>query len=163
MKVRSITHIVGCLSIFLLLGWAALGQDSAKLSKDQVIAVLNFINSGLTNRNAAAVVADFATNAVITATIQEGRFKDSLRHTPAEYRDILEMSLKEPGPYRIKRNDLSIELSPDGKTATARSTLIEDYSFEGRLKHGVTRETLTFRVIGGKVLITKSHSEVIIK
>ena len=162
-KMRSVKQIFLGLSVFLILAWTTLGQNGVRLSKDQVIAALDSIDRGLTNRNAAAVVANFATNAVITVTIQEDHFKDSLRHTTTEYREILESSLKEPGPYRIKRSDVSIELSPGGKTATVVSTLVEDYNFEGKLKHGVSKETATFQLIGAKALLTSLHSEVNIK
>jgi hypothetical protein len=163
MNVRSIKQIVAGLSVFLVLAWAAFGQNGVKLSKDQVMAALNSIDSGLTNRNVVAVLANFATNAVITATIQEDGFKDSTKYTSAEYREVLENSLKDSDFYRIKRSEVSIELSSDGKTAATHSTLVEDYRFGGKLKHAVSKVAATFQLIGGKVLLTRCHSEMNIK
>ena len=158
-----IKRIIGMLSIVPVLAWGALGQNGVKLSRDQVVAALNSIDRGLANRNAAAVVANFATNAVITATVAEGRFKDSTKHTSTEYREALEASLKESELYQITRSDVSVELSPDGKTAKVSSTLVEDYRFEGTLRHAVSKVVARCELIGGKVLFTRCHSEVNIK
>ena len=84
MKLVPIKRIIGVLSIFPVLAWAALGQNGLKLSKDQVVAALNSIDRGLTNRNAAAVVANFATNAGMTTDEAKTFVEEKLGSTKSE-------------------------------------------------------------------------------
>jgi hypothetical protein len=142
---------------------AGIGQQVGRISKDQVLAVLKSIDAGERDKNATAIVANIATNAVLTSTIDENGHKDLQRYDGAEYKRILEISLKEPGPVTVKRSHVAIEVWADGKTARATSIIVEDYQFEGKMKHGVTQESATFELIQGKVLVTKMDSLVTVK
>jgi hypothetical protein len=49
------------------------------------------------------------------------------------------------------------------RTATSSSVLTETFRFDGKIKQAVTKESATFGMIEGKVLLTAMNSEVTIK
>ena len=138
-------------------------QPNSKISKTQILDIFVAMDRGLTNKDAAAVVASFSSNAVITATVVEDRRTDKTKHDPDSYRRSLEAGFQDFSDYQFARKDIAIQIADDGRTATSSSVLTEIFRFDDKIKHAVTKESATFAMIEGKVLLTAMSSEVTIK
>lgn len=68
---------------------------SGKISKAQVLDILESMDKGLLDKDATAVVANFADNAIITATTVEGKRTDTTKNDTNSYRRSLEVGFKE--------------------------------------------------------------------
>lgn len=153
------------------LDWLTDGKDSlaqtnqpgGMISKAQILDILKSIDKGLVKKDAAAVVANFASNAAITATVVEDQRTDTTRANKEEYLKSLEAGFKAFENYKLQRKDVTPEISPDGRTATSLSTVIETYRFDGKAKRASSKESASFELIGGKVLLTKMDSKVTIE
>jgi len=150
-------------AFLVMLTCSANAQEATPISKADVQAVLNSIDNGVLKKDAGAVIANFASNAVITATISEGGRKDTTKQDAKGYRQALEAGFKSFDNYIIKRKDVTIEVAPDGKSARSNSALLETYRFNGKMQQGLTKESATFERVGTKVLIVKMHSEVTVE
>lgn len=139
--------------------FAQTGQADGKISKARVLEILNSIDTGLVKKDAAAVVANFASNAVISATVVEGQRTDMATNDTSNYRSNLEAGFKSFDNYKLQRKDVTVEITPDGKKAMSLSTLVETYHFAGNAELAVTKESATFEIIGGKILLTKMDSK----
>lgn len=133
------------------------------ISEANILATLDSIDRGLLNKDAAAVVANFASNAVITATVVERQRTDTTTNDPSSYRRSLEAGFKSFDDYKLWRKAITVEMSPGGRKATSQSTLIESYSFSGNTQRAVTQESGTFELINGKARLTKRNSKVTIE
>jgi hypothetical protein len=136
---------------------------NGKISKTNILAILDSVDRSLLNKDAAAVVANFASNAVITATIVEGTRTNMNKDDTSSYRRSLEAGFRSFSDYKFARKDVAIQIAADGRTATSSSVLTETFRFDGKIKHAVTKESATFGMIEGKVLLTAMNSEVTIK
>jgi hypothetical protein len=137
--------------------------QSGGITKAQVAAVMAAIDKALLKKNATGIVAHYASNAVSTATIIQGGETNQTRHGRQDYKETLEAGFKSFGNYTLERKELVIEIAPDGKTARCTSTLIEKYSFDGKMQQAVSKQSASFLLIDGKVLITQEHSDVVVK
>ena len=157
--------VILCLALVSMMSclFAQTSQLSPKISKTQVLVVLDSIDKGLTNKDAGTVVTNFASNAVITATIVERQQTDTTKANKEKYRLSLEAGFKVFDDYKLRRKDVTVEIAPDGQKATSLSTLVETYRFDGRAKQAATKESASFEMIGGKVLLTKMDSKVTIE
>ncbi len=136
---------------------------NGKISKTNILAILDSIDRGLTNKDAAGVVANFASNAVIAAAIVEGTRTDTNKDDTSSYRRRLETGFQSFSNYKFARKDVAIQIAADGRTATSSSVLTETFRFNGKIKQAVIKESATFGMIEGKVLLTAMNSEVTIK
>ena len=137
--------------------FAQVSQADGKISKTNVLGVLNSFDTGLVKKDAAAVIACFATNAVITAAAGAGEGPRPVMVTEdmKSFHSNLETSFNQYNDFKLQRKDVTIEISSDGQKATSLSTLVETYHFTGTIQKIVTKESATFEMIGGRVLLTK--------
>jgi hypothetical protein len=133
---------------------------NGRIYKTNILAILESIDRGSLNKDAAVVVANFAANAVISATVVEGSRTDTRTDGTSDYRNNLEAGFKSFDDYKLQRKYVTVEISPDGRKAGSVSTLVETYHFAGNAERAVTEETDTFEIIDGKVLLTKMDSKV---
>jgi hypothetical protein len=136
---------------------------NGKISPTAIRTILDSMDRGMTNKDAAVAVAHFASNAVITAVITEGTRTVTNRDDTAGYRLRLENGFSAFSDYQFTRRNVATQIDSDGRTATSSYELIETFRFDGKPKQAVTRESATFAVIEGKVLLTAMNSEVTIK
>lgn len=137
--------------------------QSRVITKAQVKAVLDAIDKALVKKDAAAVAANYASNAVITATILERGETFKTRHGRDDYKKTLEAGFKSFDNYTLQRKELAVDIAPDGKTARCASTLIEKYSFDGKMQEAVSKELTSLAIVDGKVLVTEDHCDTSIK
>jgi hypothetical protein len=149
-------------SVFMaIFACVADGQQGAGISKAQVQAMLDSIDKACLNKDAAGAVANYASNAVITATVVQNGQTYTNRQSRDEYLHVLEGSLKNTADYSLQHKDVVIEIAPDGRTAKCRFTLIEKWrGNNGGMQEGDTKESLSFSLLDGKLLVTKDHSDV---
>jgi hypothetical protein len=143
--------------------FAQTNQPNSKITRTQILDILDSIDRGLTNKDAAAVVASFSSNAVITATIVEDQRTDKTKDDTGSYRRSLEAGFQSFSDYKFARKDVAIQIAADSRTAISSSVLTETFRFDGKIKQAVTKESATFGMIEGKVLLTAMNSEVTIK
>ena len=136
---------------------------NGEISKAQVLGILESMDKGLLNKDIAAVVANFASNAIITSTLVEGKRTDTTKDDTSSYRRSLEAGFKNVENYTLKRKIVAVEIAPDGQKAASTSTLAETYSSEGNAEQAITTESATFEIIGGKILITEMNSKITVK
>ena len=142
---------------------AQTNQPNGKISRTQILDLLHSMDRGLTNKDAAAVVANFSSNAVITATVVEAQRTDKTKDDTAGYRRSLEAGFQSFSDYQFTRQEVVIQIAADGRTATSSSLLTEIFRIDDKRKQAVTKESATFGIVEGKVLLTAMNSEVTVK
>jgi hypothetical protein len=149
--------------VLVALAHSAAGQQSTNISRADVQVVLDSIDKALLKKDAAAVVANYASNAVITATTFESGHKDVSTRGRDDYEDSLKAGFKVFDDYTLQRKDVSIEIAADGMTAQSISTFIEKYRFDGKMEQAVSKESVSFVIVDGKVLVAKDQEETTIR
>jgi hypothetical protein len=133
---------------------------AGNISKAQVLEILDLIDQGLLAQDAGAVVANFASNAVITATEIEGKWTGTNKDDTASYRKKLATGFQAGvDDYKLQRKEVVVEIAPDGRKATSQSTLIETYRWDGKSNEAVTHESASFEIVGERILLTKMDSK----
>ncbi len=150
--------VLNCVSAPCLLAQAE--QNADKITEVRVLGILNSLDRALVKKDAAAVTAHFASNAVITATVVEGQHTDTSTNDPISYRRSLEAGFKSFDDYQLQRKDVTVRINADGRKATSSSTLVETYQFAGNAERAVTKESVTFEAMGGKIRLTRMDSKV---
>jgi len=164
MKPKCILVLAFVLNLMLVdCSLAQTNQPASILFRTQIPDILDSIDRGLTNKDAAAVVARFSSNAIITATIVEGQRTDKTKNDTDSYRRSLEAGFQSFSDCQFARKDVAIQIAADGRTATSSSVLTETFRFDGKIKQAVTKESATFEMIEGKILLTAMNSEVTIE
>ena len=150
------------ISVFMaVFACVADGQQGAGISKAQIQAVLDSIDKACLNKDAAGAVANYSSNAMITATVVQNGQTYTNRQSRDEYLHVLEGSLKNTADYSLQHKDVVIEIAPDGRTAQCRFTLVEKWrGNNGGMEEGDTKESLTLALLDGKLLVTTDHSDV---
>ena len=137
-------------------------NQNAIISREDVQAVLDSIDKAYLKKDAAAVVANYASNAVITDTTVGSDFPS----TPSKFDSLagfegnLELGFAVYDDFRFQRKDVFIEIAPDGQTAQCSFSEIAKYKYRGKQETDITKGTISLAKFGGKVLITKDHSDV---
>lgn len=136
---------------------------NGKISKKNILSVLDSMDKGFLNKDAAAMFANFASNAVIIITVVEGQRTYTTTNNTSSYRRDLEAGFKsfddDFDDYKLQRKGVTVEISPDGRKATSQSTMVETYRSHGKTKRGITKESATFGVIDGNIRLTKMDSK----
>ncbi len=154
--------LIASLSLFFFIGVAD-GQQTNVISKADVQAVLDSIDKGLVKNDAAAVVANYSRDAVITAVVSDEENRTTgMTFKRDEYKQSLERYFASLIDYSLQRTDIKIEIAPDGKTAECACTLMENlkYKSDGSKIESQTDASLSFAIIDGKVLIIKEHDDI---
>lgn len=133
---------------------------NGKISKTNILTALDSMDKGFRDKDAAAIFASFASNAVIIATVVEGTRTTTMTNDTSSYRRDLEASFNSFDGYELQRKDVVVEITSDGQKATSQSALVETYRFSGKAERAVTRESATFEVMDGKIRLTKMNSTV---
>jgi hypothetical protein len=133
---------------------------NGKMSMTNIFAILDSMDNGFRNKDAAAISAGFASNAVIIATVVEGPRTTTMTNDTSSYRRDVEAGFKSFDEYELQRKDVAVEITSDGQKATSQSTLVETYRFSGKAERAVTQESATFEVLAGKIRLIKLNSQV---
>jgi hypothetical protein len=133
---------------------------NGKFSKTNILTILDSMDKGFLNKDAAAIFASFASNAVIIATVVEGPRTTTTTNDMSSYRRDVEAGFESFDDYELQRKDVAVEITPDGQRAASQSILIETYRFSGKAERAVTRESDIFEVMDGKIRLTKMNSKV---
>jgi ketosteroid isomerase-like protein len=152
--------LTASLSLFFFIGVAD-GQQTNVISKADIQAVLDSIDKGLVKRDAAAVVAKYSPDAVMTARAWEDGGTTGITLKRDEYKQSLERYFQNLVDYSIQRKDVKIQIAPDGKTADCTCTFVEKmkYKSDGSKIESDTEASLSFAIFDGKVLVTKEDDD----
>ena len=140
--------------------WQPVKPVNGKISKTNIMAILDAMDQALVRKDAGLVVAKFASNAVIIVTVVEGPGTTTMTNDTSAYRRDVEAGFKSFDDYKLQRKDVIVRISPDGQKATSLSTLVETYRFAGNAERAVTKESATFELVEGKIRLTKMNSNV---
>jgi len=138
--------------------WQPVQAVNGRLSTTNIFAILDSMDQALVKKDAAMVVAHFASNAVITAAVVEGQRTYTTTNDTSSYRSSLEAGFKSFDDYKLQRKDVIVQISPDGRKATSSSTLVETYRFAGNAERAITQESDAFEVMDGNIRLTKMDS-----
>jgi ankyrin repeat protein len=136
--------------------------QASYISTADVQAVLDSIEKAYLNDDAAAVVANYASNAVIGSDSPSGTTSyDNL----AAYKSSMELEFIAYNIISFRSKIVSISIAPNGKTAQCAVDETAEYICEEAWHHDkketdVIRESISFAIINDQLLITKDHSEV---
>jgi hypothetical protein len=133
-----------------------------EIKEKEVVFVLDAVLEGIRNRDPEAIVANYDTHAIITADIEEGGFRHSLRETRQQYLTSLG-SLRDFEKVKIQRTYLDVTLNREDPPARSSSNFTEIFRLGNARKRSVTAETASFKRIEGRVLIVEQHSHVLIE
>jgi len=136
---------------------------NGKISMTNILTILDSMDKGFRNKDAAVIFANYASNAVIIATVVEGPRTTKMTNDTSSYRRDVEAGFESFDDYKLQRKDVAVEITPDGRKATSQSTLVETYHFSGKAERAVTKESDTFEVMDGKTRLTKMDSKVTIE
>jgi hypothetical protein len=118
------------------------------------------MDKGFRNKDAAAIFANYARNAVIIATMVEGPRTTTMTNDTSSYRRDVEAGFESFDDYELQRKDVAVEITSAGQKATSQSTVVETYRFAGKTERAITKESVTFELIHGNIRLTKMDSSV---
>lgn len=128
-------------------------DDPGKISQDDVLHVMAALDGAEQQRDAPKLFARLAPEFSITSKWEDGRVRSHM--TLAEYKQFLTELFANAGDYKHSRGKVTVDIAPDGSSATAR---YETFQHEERPDKGkiswTDRETDTFALRGGSILLS---------
>jgi hypothetical protein len=123
-----------------------------KISEDTVLRVVAAIDEAESKKDTAALLSHLADEFTITSRSQDGRVRKRMNR--AEYKTFLTELFTKAADYKHSRGKVTVQVAPDGKTATAR---YETFQHEERAEKGTVDwsdiEADTYVLRDGKVLL----------
>jgi hypothetical protein len=121
------------------------------ITRGEINAMLVAVDKAANRRDVAGVCAPLAPNVVIKLTIQG---QGSYTWNRAQYKSYMEQSFRAAQKYQYKRSNTKISIAPDGQSARLTATIHETVQVNSMTVRGITNETSTLRVQGGRTVIT---------
>jgi hypothetical protein len=123
-----------------------------KISENAVLRVMAALDEAESKKDTAALLPHLADEFTITSRSQDGRVRERMNRV--EYKTFLTELFTKAADYKHSRGKVTVQVAPDGKTATAR---YETFQHEERADKGAIDwsdiEADTFVLRDGKVLL----------
>jgi hypothetical protein len=129
------------------------------LRKAQVLELLKSLDSAIVKKDAKGACTNFADDAIITIVLHEGGQKYTDTYDKKKYQAILEAGFPNFEDYTAKRSETKVQITADGKTASAESTFVEEFRRNGIKMGSSSKESYSFVLRDGRIVI-KSMSNV---
>ncbi|MBW4678659.1 MAG: nuclear transport factor 2 family protein [Microcoleus vaginatus WJT46-NPBG5] len=129
-------------------------QQTQKITESQIRNILEQMKVATKNRNADTITKFMSPKIAIEVTLQAATGSQTLRLSREEYRGYLEQGFQRMQNYNGSYSNLKVQVSPDGKTATATFNANEEITFQGQKIRSNSAETIRFELIQGKILAT---------
>lgn len=135
-----------------------------QIRESQIRAILDAMETAANQKDVAGIVKYMAPNITIKITVQLGTGAQSLSLSREQYRQYLQQGFETAERRSSNYTNLKIQVAPNGQTATATYTLIEEAVLKGQPGTFVStsQETVKFERIKGQILETSatSHSTI---
>lgn len=125
------------------------------ITKNEIVALLNRIDKASNNKDVDALCAQMAPNLVAKLTI-EGQ--PPLTLNLAQYKAAAAQGFAAVQNYKYTRTATQINIAPNGQSARVAATVQEQMTVNGTPMRGMSKQTTTVRLQGGRVLITSINA-----
>jgi hypothetical protein len=120
-------------------------------TQSKINTILAAVDRAATRKDADAITASMDPNVVIKATVQ-GR--DSYTWNRAQYKSYLVQGFRPGWNYSYRRSNTRTSVARNGQSARVTSTVHASMKVGSFAMRGVSNESTTFQVRGGRILIT---------
>lgn len=148
------------LSLLLCVTSAAMSAAGAeeRITEAQIKQILKAIDAAVRQKDAEGIIRHFAKDCVIRLDMPGPHGRQHRRVDREEYKASLKQSFSMLTEYKYHRGKTTIDIAPDGKSATVTGKIFETMTVEDRVMDSVTQHTAIFAVRSGELLITSLHS-----
>ena len=136
-----------------------------QIRESQIRNILDAMEAAASQKNVDGILKYMAPNIIIKITVQLGGQAQQINLSREQYRQYLQQGFQSTQARRGKYTNLKIQIAPNGKTATATYTLIEEATLNGQpgTFQSTTQETVKFERIRGQLLETAVTSNAAIE
>ena len=134
--------------------FGAPAQSAAKarvITKNEIVAMLKRSDRASNNKDVDAICAQMAPNFVARMTI-EGQ--PPLTLNLAQYRAAAVQGFAATRNYKYTRTATRVNIAADGQSARITATVQEQMTMNGTPLRGISKQTSTVRLQGGRILVT---------
>jgi ketosteroid isomerase-like protein len=142
-------------------------SPASKIRESQVRNILTAMETAANQKDVDGIVKYMAPNIIIKITVQLGTGSQQLSLSREQYRQYLQQGFETAQRRSSQYQNLKIQIAPNGQTATATYTLVEEATLKGQPGTFVStsQETVKFERIKGQLLETAatSNSTIMVK
>ncbi|PSB25072.1 nuclear transport factor 2 family protein [Stenomitos frigidus] len=126
------------------------------ISERQIRDLFNAMATATDQRDVDGIMKYMAPKIAIKMTIRLGTHSQTLNLTREQYRQYLQQGFEVTQRYSSQYKNLKIKIAPNGQTATATCTLVEESTLKGQpgTLASISQETIKFERIKGQILAT---------
>ena len=135
--------------------------EESKITEEQVTQLFTGIFKALNNRSSQQMMKFLAPeySGEVTVSIPEGA--QTFRTSRDEYLQQIEEAKKNMQEYKVSYSNLKAKISSEGRKAEITTTIIEEFTLEGRKFKGTSSNTTNLELIKGELLATFSKSKLL--
>ncbi len=135
------------------------------IRESQIRKILDAMEAAASQKDVDGILKYMAPNITIKITVQLGTRAQHITLTREQYRQYLQQGFQTTQTRTGKYTKLKIQVAPNGKTATATYTLVEEATLVGQpgTFKSTTQETVKFEQIKGQILETAATSNATIE
>jgi hypothetical protein len=127
----------------------------SRITWQSVAAVLEEIDEAAKSKDADAIVKHFSKDAQIKVSVKgPNDARMEMAFTRDQYRDYAQHSYDLIDSYEYERTETVIKVNPDGQSAVVADEVLESATTGGQTIRSVTRETATFKLEGGRIVLS---------
>lgn len=137
----------------------------SQIRESQIRSLLDAMETAASQKDVDGIVKYMAPNITIKITVQLGGRAQKINLSREEYRQYLQQGFQSTQNRSGQYTNLNIQIAPNGQTATATYTLLEEATLAGQpgtLK-STSQETVKFERIKGQLLETAVTSNAAIE
>lgn len=135
------------------------------IRESEIRNILDAMEAAASQKDVDGILKYMAPTITIKITVQLGSRAQSISLTREQYRQYLQQGFQATQTRRGNYTNLKIQIAPNGKTATASYTLVEEATLEGQSGtfKSTAQETVKFERIKGQLLETAVTSKATIE
>jgi hypothetical protein len=154
-EMKNVRKLTTVLVICFLFGYDShlQAQQSIKIEQSQILDLLKSLDEACLKKNAKSACTNFAQDAAITATFSQNGQAFTDKYDKIKYQENLERGFPTFDDYTSERTNTNIHIASDGKSATAKSALIEEFRSSGVKMKSTSEENYSFELVNGAILI----------
>jgi len=145
----------------LLLGSSyALAAD--RLTKDMIQEVMEATDAASLQRDTAAIGAALGSNFYKYVDVPTDGLPVTARIDKQQYLKVIDSGWDKLGEYDYRRQDVVINLSPEGDSGESFSTIVENFSIDGKDMVSKVREYARYELENGRAVIVNIDSQTLV-
>jgi hypothetical protein len=151
-----------CIAAILMLLLTAPALAADKLTKAQIQEVIDAADAASVQQDSAAIGAVLGSNFYKYIEVPSDGMPVTARINKQQYLDLIEQGWEKTSNYQYQRQDLVINLSPDGDTAESFATIIENFEIDGQKMVSKVREYARYELEDGRPVIVNIDSQTLV-